>query len=194
MWAVAGGFLLTHYHQDTLFFTINQNHTPFLDHFMTALSAYGRGDCIAILLISLLLIKEFRTKFHLTLLGTFGVLISLPIYVLKQFFAEPRPLTVYGFSKVHTVPWLENFFENSFPSGHTIGGFGFFFLLSIILPKPWKPLSLLFFALALGVAISRPYLGQHFFADIYAGSLLGIVITSSIYLIVTFYFRKNHTP
>lgn len=161
---------------------------------MTALSAYGRGDCIALLLISLLLIKSFRTKFHLILLGTFGVLISLPIYVLKQVFAQPRPLTVYGFSKVHTVPWLENFFENSFPSGHTIGGFGFFFLLSILLPKKWKPMSLLFFALAVGVAISRPYLGQHFFADIYAGSIIGVLITSIIYLVLVFYFRKNHTP
>jgi membrane-associated phospholipid phosphatase len=47
-----------------------------------------------------------------------------------------------------------------------LGGIGFF----------------LFLFLALLVGISRVYLLQHFFRDVYAGSMVGVVISSVFYL------------
>ncbi len=183
IWVILGGIALVLFSQETLFFAVNSNHTAFGDHLMPVLSAYGRGDCISIVLCSLILVPALRNKFYLITASIFGILISIPIYYLKLFFACPRPITVFGLNKVHTVPWLENLHNNSFPSGHTLGAFGFFLFICFWIPKKHQAWGAFFFALALGVGVSRLYLGQHFFKDIYFGSIFGVVITTSIYLV-----------
>jgi membrane-associated phospholipid phosphatase len=45
--------------------------------------------------------------------------------------------------------------------------------------------------LALGCAYSRMYLGQHFFKDIYAGSIFGVFIIAFIYLVAAFISLKT---
>ena len=55
----------------------------------------------------------------------------------------------------------------SFPSGHSISAFALFGFISIIYSRTTP--SLVYFGLAASVAISRIYLKQHFFEDIYAG-------------------------
>ena len=68
----------------------------------------------------------------------------------------------------------------SFPSGHTTVAFGLFLFLTLIVKnKKW---GILFGILACAVAYSRVYLSQHYFIDIYAGSLIGTVVT-----LVSFY-------
>ena len=47
-----------------------------------------------------------------------------------------------------------------------------------------KPLGILFFLLAVIVGLSRIYLSQHFFMDIYFGSIVGVVITSILYVAI----------
>lgn len=193
IWVILGGMALVFFSQETLFYAINSNHTAFGDRLMPVLSAYGRGDCITIVLCSLILIPALRNKFYLITAGIFGVLISIPIYYLKLFFACPRPITVFGLNKVHTVPWLENLHNNSFPSGHTLGAFGFFLFICFWMPKKHEAWGAFFFALALGVGVSRLYLGQHFFKDIYFGSIFGVVITTGIYLVCKkLIASKNH--
>jgi membrane-associated phospholipid phosphatase len=55
----------------------------------------------------------------------------------------------------------------------------------LIKSRAW---GLLFFFLALLAGISRMYLVQHFFEDIYAGAWLGTVLT---WLIYELFERKN---
>jgi membrane-associated phospholipid phosphatase len=181
LWIIIGGVLLLIYTKSELFFTVNGAFNPFLDKLNTAFSGYGRGDVIPIILLSLLLIPAYRNHNYIFTTLIFGVLIPSIIFFSKLYFDTPRPLKYYGLNKVHTVPWLDNLFETSFPSGHTIGAFGFFLLLSLYLPKYLKPWSILFFILALACAYSRLYLGQHFFEDVYAGSIIGTVFTFIIY-------------
>jgi len=166
-----------------LFFFVNRHHTLFFDGLNTAFSAFGRGDLIPLILLSLLLIPAFRNKNYISTTLIFGALVPLSIYLLKLFFNSPRPLKYYPNHEIHTVPWLDNLYETSFPSGHTIGAFGFFMLLSLYLPPKQKKWSMLFFLLALACAYSRMYLGQHFFADVYAGSLIGTSSALLVYLI-----------
>ncbi len=190
VWVLIGGILLNQFSQEILFFSVNRHSNNFLDHLMTVLSAYGRGDCIPIILTSLLLIPAFRNRYYMTTALSFAIIIPAIIYYLKSYYGCSRPLIEYGMERVHTVQWLDNAFYNSYPSGHTIGAFGFFFILSLFLPKSQKAWSLLFFILALGCAYSRLYLGQHFFKDVYVGSIVGVVIVIFLY-IFTESFHQN---
>jgi len=63
----------------------------------------------------------------------------------------------------------------SFPSGHTTVAFALFIFLTLIVKnKKW---GLVFGILACAVAYSRVYLSQHYFIDIYVGSVIGTVVT-----------------
>ncbi|MBK7763747.1 MAG: phosphatase PAP2 family protein [Bacteroidetes bacterium] len=193
IWIIMGGISLLLFSRDELFFVINHSHTPLLDKLNTILSAYGRGDIIPILLTTLLFIPAFRTRHYIFTTISFGIVIPIAIHFFKSFFNTPRPLKYYANTNIHTVPWLENAFETSFPSGHTMGAFGLFFLLSVYLPNSNKPWSLLFFFLALGCGFSRLYLGQHFFVDIYVGSIMGTLLTLIIYVTsITFIKSQKH--
>ena len=71
----------------------------------------------------------------------------------------------------------------SFPSGHSTSAFSVFLLLTILSSKKsWGYFLLL---LAVATAYSRVYLAQHFVEDVYAGSLLGTILT----LVVTSWFQ-----
>jgi membrane-associated phospholipid phosphatase len=191
IWLVVGGILLATNSQETLFFGVNSYNSHFLDHAMTVLSGYGRGDCIPIILTSLLVIPAMRNRYYITTALSFAIIIPLIIYYLKLFYGCSRPLIEYGNERVHTVPWLDNAFYNSYPSGHTIGAFGFFLILCLFLPKTQKAWSVLFFTLALGCGYSRMYLGQHFFKDVYVGSSVGVVIVFILYIVTESFHLKR---
>lgn len=191
IWLIGGAFLLSLFTQNELFFFVNSKHSHFFDKVMTVLSAYGRGDCISLVLISLFLLPGFRNKKYLITSLSFAIVAPLLAFYFKDFYNCPRPLTVYGIEKVHTVSWLDNAYMHSFPSGHTLGAFAFFLLLSLFLPKSQKAWSILFFFLALGCGYSRMYLGQHFFKDVYAGSIFGVFIIAFIYLVAEFISLKT---
>ena len=60
----------------------------------------------------------------------------------------------------------------SFPSGHAMTAFAAATAIAVLCPRMrWPAL-----AIALVVAVSRPYLGVHFWADVLVGSLLGAAI------------------
>ena len=71
---------------------------------------------------------------------------------------------------------------NSFPSGHTACAFAIYFCLSMMVKNNW--LKFFFFFLALLTAFTRVYLSQHFFMDVYGGSLVGAFSALVAYLIV----------
>jgi membrane-associated phospholipid phosphatase len=144
------------------------------------LFVYGTklGEPIGFLLGALgLLFVKLRHTLALPLLG---LSVSIVSYPLKQFFAHDRPLPYFRELdldqlllfvegvKVHTG-------ASSFPSGHTMAGFALFAFLAFCIPnKKWG--GILFFLLALIVGLSRIYLTQHFFKDVYFGGFLGVVL------------------
>ena len=87
-----------------------------------------------------------------------------------------------GIEDIYIVSGLEMHSFNSFPSGHTAVAFGLFCLLTLISSN--KMLGVIYFFIALLVALSRVYLSLHFFLDIYFGSIIGVVATVLSYLYV----------
>lgn len=193
VWVFVGGLLVSLFPAQTLFFSINQVHRPWLDYGMTFFTFLGQAEYISIVLLSLFFLPAFRTRAYLVLAVSAGISVTLLSQGLKKYFSAPRPLEVFGPQHIHTVAWLNNNFQLSFPSGHTLGAFAFFTLYSFFLSKQYKPFSALFFMLACLCGLSRVYLGQHFVHDVYAGSIIGTVLMVCLYaLMETFLFKKIH--
>lgn len=193
VWVIAGGLTAFSIPANTLFFGINHLRAPWLDYAMTFFTSLGQAEYISGILLSLFFLPAFRTRAYLALAVSAGLSVTLVSQALKRYFLAPRPLEVYGTEQVQTVAWLSNNFQHSFPSGHTLGAFAFFALYSFFLSEKYKPLSVLFFIAACLCAYSRIYLGQHFFIDVYAGSIFGtLLITLQYALMETYLFKKIH--
>jgi membrane-associated phospholipid phosphatase len=63
----------------------------------------------------------------------------------------------------------------SFPSGHTASAFSMFLVLSHFSKNRWRSFSC--FLAAFFVGYSRMYLAQHFFADVYGGAIIAVIMT-----------------
>lgn len=101
---------------------------------------------------------------------------GLSAQILKKLFDEPRPISFFGDSIIlNFVDGVDVYSWDSFPSGHSTSAFTIFLFFSFLIKN--QLLKFLFFIIALNVAISRIYLVQHFFVDIYFGSLLGTMLT-----------------
>lgn len=115
-----------------------------------------------------------------------GVLLNL---LLKALFNIPRPTIA---PLIH-----ENF--SSFPSGHSMNGFIFYFSLVYLFYHFTKNIRLtgLFCFLAgllvLGIGISRIYLGVHFPTDVLGGYIAGLCWISSLLFFENLlpFFRKK---
>jgi membrane-associated PAP2 superfamily phosphatase len=71
---------------------------------------------------------------------------------------------------------------NSFPSGHATTVFAIACLCSLIVTnKKWQPV---FLVLAIFSALSRLYLGQHFFADITSGRIYRNMLSNRVCVLV----------
>ena len=80
---------------------------------------------------------------------------------------------------LHKVEGVELLKGNSFPSGHTTSIFSICCLLTLLFSK--NKLGPIFIIIASFTAYSRVYLSQHFFEDVFVGSIVGCVGTLVIY-------------
>jgi membrane-associated phospholipid phosphatase len=174
--------LLLSYSKADLHLLLNSYHTHSLDVFFSYYTELGAN--IPIYIGVLLLFFSFRKA----LLVLVTQLIAAPIvYGIKQFYDSPRPVVYFNQLGI-PFPQVEGVhlhITNSFPSGHTVSAFAFFLCLSFLVRNPL--LKLVFFILALGVAYSRVYLSQHFVGDVFAGSVLGVVVA----FIGCCFYQKN---
>ncbi|WP_143310657.1 phosphatase PAP2 family protein [Chitinophaga vietnamensis] len=187
LWVIVGGVMLMTHSQRELFLDINGVHSSWADVLITGITYLGDGIMFGLLLLLMLITRRFRLFFMG--LATF-LLATIIVQVSKHYFNAPRPLNYFGeemATLVHTVKWVTVHGSYSFPSGHTAGAFGMFSFLAIVVPnKKW---GLLFVILALMAAYSRIYLAQHFFADVYVGSIVGTLCT----IIVSGLFNYRNT-
>jgi len=106
-------------------------------------------------------------------LGLFAVIISgLFGQLFKHLFCRARPLTEKSGEFFSEFPCLgKGAGFISFPSGHSITAFALAFVLARVYPR----YAVLFYGLAVLVALSRVYLAKHFPSDVVAGAVVGIL-------------------
>ena len=126
------------------------------------------------------------------------ILSALSTQVLKHLVNAPRPLTWFAEHMPESpLPLVEGVRMNlwhSFPSGHTTSFFALALVASILITSRTSHssytsrtsflLQTLLFALATLGAYSRIYLSQHFALDVFAGILVGILITLVCYAVL----------
>lgn len=169
---------------------IQEKQNGFLDSFMKAVSWFGRIRVSAVLVacsaLYFLLLK--RKKDALLLLST---LISGGIaWVLKTLINRPRPTKDF-------VSILEETHYQSFPSGHVLFYTVFFGALIFILIrtiKKYPPLKISGILICLAMiflgAVSRVYLGAHWFTDVLGGFMVGIIF---LLIAGNIYFQNSKT-
>ncbi len=170
-----------------IFFAVNNGwHSAFNDLWIGNATYLGNGWVSYVLaLLGLVLIDrtQFKRNFLLLLIASLVELIL--IQSVKAILALPRPLTVFeegiknGSVIVHVM--FEPLYWKSFPSGHTQTAFCIAAVLSWAASKssmgvPMKrAISIIVFALAVLVGVSRMYVGAHFPIDVLGGMIFGLV-------------------
>lgn len=193
LWVIVGGILFATIGSHNVFRAVHSAHTPALDQFFYYYTYVGDFVVIGpLLLLVWLLPRQHRNgRFFLLLVFT-QLLPFLAVQGIKLLINAPRPSMVFGDTDwFHRIAGLNLHTQLSFPSGHTAGAFACFTLLSILLPAGKSSWGILFFVLAFLVAYSRMYLGQHFFEDVYVGSLLGTLLSILLYICWIHLFRKQ---
>lgn len=168
---------------------IQEEDHPAFDIFMKAVSVFGVNE-VAIPSILGTAILFFAFSMHRE--AIFILITSLASVVnfgLKMLVARPRPTE-------DLVQVFQIAYNESFPSGHTVHYvvfFGFLVVLMFRLNKLNKYvralLGIFFLTLIFSVPFSRVYLGVHWFTDVLAGFLLGLIFLAWI---LYFYFKKPY--
>ncbi len=173
---IVGALIVSFTDKGSIVLFINKYSTPALDSFFLFVTNIGLGNFVAIAGILFLLYRIRWGLFVLVNLLWVGIFTNLFKRIIFQ--GIPRPFHHFLYDDfprfIHDAPLI---YYNSFPSGHTMTIFGFCAVLAYLFQN--KLLSLFLFLLALLVGISRIYLLQHFFMDVYAGAIFGI---ASLYI------------
>lgn len=153
---------------------VNKFHNDSLDRFFIFFSAVGNGITIAICAIILLLIYKLKVIYEFVL--AFIIQLSIVTF-FKQilFFGLPRPYKYFEIlgkeELLNTVIGVRIYEYNTFPSGHTATIFLIVTFFALLYNR--KNLSWGLFVFAFFVGLSRIYLVQHFYIDVYFGVLFG---------------------
>lgn len=167
--------------EEIIFFGQIRNH--FLNQLFRLMSFLVEAWVFIVLAI-LLVFKDYRYSIQIGSVGLFTVFITR---WLKEVFSMPRPLlyfeNVNRIADLILVPEYEVLTGyTSFPSGHSTAAFALFFSVALIFKKTW--IDIFVVSIAILTAVSRVYLANHFFIDILAGSVLGIIISAGIYVVL----------
>ncbi|KPQ18605.1 MAG: PAP2 superfamily [Algoriphagus marincola HL-49] len=151
---------------------LNQYHHPLFDLFFATWTHLGD----AVILLVLLPILALRKVSFAIFMSLSVIVQTLLIMITKHGFFKgmPRPAEYLKDIAFYKVPGIELHHWNSFPSGHTATGLVIASCFMIIFSRR-RHLQWIFLLGGFLVAISRVYLMQHFFVDIFAGAALGML-------------------
>ena len=185
------GLALLYIPKGELHLLLCDRHTPardiFYRYYTTIAEWFPYVVCVGILLFGRIGDGIFASS---AMIGS-----ALSTQVLKHIINAPRPLIWFGINMPDVeLPLVEGVRMNSwfsFPSGHTTSFFALAFVVSILFTKSQEPrdkristiVQITLFILAAIGGYSRIYLSQHFTLDVYAGILVGILITIVCYTV-----------
>jgi membrane-associated phospholipid phosphatase len=156
----------------------NALHNSFFDTFFYYFTHLGDG-LMAVLIVIILIVVKYR---YALIVALSTIIASLITQLLKHtFFSDiVRPKKFFeGIHELYFVPGVNNHLYNSFPSGHSTCAFSLYFSLALLVKN--RVLKFFFFSISLLSAYSRIYLSQHFFEDVYVGSLIGTIVAFLVF-------------
>lgn len=145
--------------------------SPGMDLLMNALTTMGSSlvliPIFAVVVAALLMRRRYGAALFLGVASGGALVIDA---TMKLIFERPRPQLAYA----AVLP------DYSFPSGHSMNGVVVYVALALILWSVFgrrigMPAVLVAAVLALGIGVSRIYLGYHYLTDVMGGFLAGIV-------------------
>lgn len=161
------------YSREAIYFAVNAIHNTSADLIAPYVTAAGAGLTVVILSVIIALFNYRKAFLLVTSYGVTAILAQL----IKHLINAPRPKLYFTdqLDKIYFVKGVEIYSYNSFPSGHTVTAFSAAVTLTYLAKnKSW---GLLFLLAAICIGYSRMYLSEHFFEDVTAGSILGVVVT-----------------
>ncbi len=194
------GCLLCFIPKGELHIALNGFHSSAGDFFFRYYTVVG--EWVAYVIVGLLLF--YKTGAASFVLAS-NLLSGLVTQIIKRIVRAPRPSVFFDLANnpdiLPTVEGVRLHASNSFPSGHTATFVAVFFALSILLMRKDIRISPTIrmlgqyacFVCAILGAYSRIYLSQHFAADIFAGMLIALCVTSAIYPLFTLWEKRAPT-
>ncbi|MES2426709.1 MAG: phosphatase PAP2 family protein [Bacteroidota bacterium] len=161
------------YSREEIYFAVNARNWPWADAIAPYITDIGDG-LTTIALAVIMLLFSYRKAF--LLVSTYAIT-SISAQILKYLFDAPRPKLYFQdqLSRIHFVAGTNQLSLHSFPSGHTVTAFSIAIVITYWCKDKFWGLPLLFLAMLVGY--SRMYLSQHFFEDVTAGSVIGVLVT-----------------
>ena len=178
LWFLLGGGILLFFIEkgDALLY-FNENRTEFWTTFFFYFTKLGEEWSYVLLALLFAYFINYRASFSLALAGLLTGIIS---FLLKTFFAHPRPKAYFfqeGILDQIILPQGFTIYQGltAYPSGHTMSAFALFGLVALSLSGR-NLLGFSLFIIAFLIGLSRIYLFQHFFEDVFLGAILGFLI------------------
>jgi membrane-associated phospholipid phosphatase len=164
--------------REEIYFAVNSRNFSLGDFIAPYLTDLGNG-WTTIIFAAILLLFSYRKAFCMAVVYA---VTSILAQIVKHIFDAPRPKLYFQgqLAHIHFVNGVYMLMQHSFPSGHTVTAFS-----TTVLVTYWcrnKLWGLPLVILAAFVGYSRMYLSEHFFEDVTAGSVLGVITT--VFLIV----------
>ncbi len=182
LFLISGAIVIVLFEKGDDILYINSLHTPFFNSFFKWVTRLAEFPALMLFIFAV-----FFSGYGRGVLLSFNSLaVFATVQLLKQivFAGEVRPSVFFeSRTTLDYIPGIEILHYNSFPSGHTAIAFGLFFMLSVFSKNNLWAAALFFAALLVGV--SRVYLLQHFFRDVYFGSVIGVFMTIVIMLFLS---------
>ena len=187
---IIGGYFLLNYSKTDIHLFFNNYHSDFWDSFFVVANFFGEWQFVIIVILLCTTLKSYYSAFLMFCTFAFnGMFVQ---FLKKIIFVErlrPVPYFEKLSIKLNLVPDVEINFYNSFPSGHTTQVFTIFLVLALLSKNSF--VAFVCFWLALLSGFSRIYLQQHFFGDVYAGTLIATFFTFVFYFLFEKYLKEN---
>lgn len=160
----------------------NQYWSPFQDvlyKYMTYLGDFWMASIVVIVLLF------WKFKYAIIAIVSFGTTALIAQFLKKIIYYDVERPLIEMWRQMHdgtlhtVVDEADQLIHYSFPSGHTTSAFSIFCILALLSKKKWIGFVSIVFAILIGY--SRVYLCQHFYEDVFVGSLIGGIGSLLIY-------------
>lgn len=191
LYIIVGALSFIWYRQGSETLFMDSHHTPSMDLLFVFFTRLAEVVSLSVIFTALLLA---RLRYFIMFAINMIVVGAVVMWLKHGVFADHvRPALFFGAAQhLHFIAGRPVLSQYSFPSGHTATAFATALMLAIFIRRTWA--SMLLLGLALLVGLSRIYLLEHFWVDVYFGSLVGVTVTLLVYIALQRPIIHRHSP